>query len=61
MEGDSKPPNLQELVARYGRWDLIPEDAWAEWDRANAEYQEQRRKVLIRELGQSRPSRPRIV
>jgi hypothetical protein len=34
------PPNLQEWVERYGGYHNIP---WPEWDKANAEYQMNRR------------------
>ena len=27
-------PNLQELVAQYGAYDLIPQEAWNQFDRA---------------------------
>ena len=29
-------PDLQELVSRYGQWNLIPPEAWEDWDRAMA-------------------------
>jgi len=45
------PPNLQEWVARYGGYANIP---WAEWDRANAEWQERRREVLRGEQDHNR-------
>jgi hypothetical protein len=32
------PPDLQELVQRYGTYSAIPPEAWAEWDRAYDEY-----------------------
>jgi hypothetical protein len=35
-------PDLQELVARHGGYDKIPPEAWAEYDRAMAEWQERR-------------------
>lgn|SRR5262249_21230437 len=35
-------PDLQELVARHGGYHCIPPDAWAEYDRALAEWQERR-------------------
>jgi hypothetical protein len=39
-------PNLQNLVAAFGGYDKITPEAWAEWDRACAEYQQYRRDVL---------------
>jgi hypothetical protein len=42
-DGPPKPPDLQKLVAQFGRYDLITPEAWQDWDRANAEYQEARR------------------
>ena len=38
-----EPPDLQEWVRRYGGYNNIP---WADWDRANAEYQTARRERL---------------
>jgi hypothetical protein len=38
-----RPPDLQKLVARYGLYNLIPDDAWAQWDAINAEWQRLRR------------------
>lgn len=51
MSGDSfdawlranPAPDLQELVARWGGYDKIPAEAWAEHDRTMAEWQERRR------------------
>jgi hypothetical protein len=36
-------PDLQELIARHGGYDKIAPEAWAEWDRLNAEWQERQR------------------
>lgn len=36
-------PDLQELVARHGGYDKIPPEAWAEHDRAMADWQARRR------------------
>jgi hypothetical protein len=36
-------PDLQELVARHAGYDKITPEAWAEYDRAMAEWQERRR------------------
>jgi hypothetical protein len=36
-------PDLQELIADHGGYDKIPPEAWAEWDRLNAEWQERQR------------------
>lgn len=33
------PPDLQALVARYGRYDLIPPEAWKQWDDEVSAYQ----------------------
>jgi hypothetical protein len=47
-------PDLQDLVAKYGGYGNIPAEAWAEWDRANAAYQQHRRDVLLEEQASSR-------
>ena len=36
-------PDLQKLVARYGRYNLITPEAWERWDRANEVFQARRR------------------
>ena len=51
MTDAPQPPDLQELVARYGGYTNIP---WSEWDQAVAEYQAKRREVLAAELAQRR-------
>jgi hypothetical protein len=38
-----QPPDLQAMVERYGGWHAIPQRAWAEYDRAEARWQERRR------------------
>jgi hypothetical protein len=38
------PPDLQALVAHHGGYDKIPPEAWAEHDRALAEWQERRQR-----------------
>jgi hypothetical protein len=40
---DNPVPDLQELVRRFGRYDLITAEAWAEFDRAMADWQQRRR------------------
>jgi hypothetical protein len=40
------PPDLQALVGRFGTYDKITSEAWAEWDRLNADYQQRRRDRL---------------
>jgi hypothetical protein len=47
-------PNLQDLVAKHGGYDKIPPEAWAEWDRINADYQQHRRDVLLEEQTRNR-------
>jgi hypothetical protein len=42
-DGPPKPPDLQKLVTRFGGYDKITPEAWAEWDRVNAEWREERR------------------
>ncbi len=37
-----KMPDLQELIRRYGGYDKITAEAWAEWDREKAEWQQAR-------------------
>jgi hypothetical protein len=37
------PPDLQELVTRYGGYDKIPPDAWAAYDLAMEKWQSARR------------------
>jgi hypothetical protein len=44
-----RPPDLQELVARFGGYDKITPEAWAEYDRAMAEWQLKRREVIAQE------------
>lgn len=34
------PPDLSELIARYGRYDLIPPQAWEQWDRQQEEWRQ---------------------
>jgi hypothetical protein len=41
-----RPPDLQEWVRRYGGYNRID---WEAWDRANAEYQAERRAMYQRE------------
>jgi hypothetical protein len=38
-----KPPDLQELVARFGGYDKITPEGWEQHHRASADWQEQRR------------------
>jgi hypothetical protein len=52
-------PDLQKLVAQYGRYDLIPAEAWAEFDRQNQEFQQARRAQLRRELDHFRRNQRR--
>jgi hypothetical protein len=47
-------PDLQELVAAFGGYDKITLEGWAAWDRANAEYQQYRRDVLLEERARGR-------
>jgi hypothetical protein len=48
------PPDLQELVAKHGGYIKITPKAWSEWDKANAEWQAERRARLGRELQAAR-------
>ncbi len=34
----SLPPQLADLLAAHGRWDLIPPEAWAAYDKACAQW-----------------------
>jgi hypothetical protein len=43
---EPEPPDLQELVRRFGRYDQIPPEAWAAFDRRMAEFQQARRADL---------------
>jgi hypothetical protein len=43
---ESGAPDLQSLVQRYGRWDLIPPDVHLRWDAAVARWQRDRREYL---------------
>jgi hypothetical protein len=36
-------PDLQEWIAFYGGYDLIPNAAWTEWDRLHEAYRERQR------------------
>jgi hypothetical protein len=47
MKQQAAPPNLQELVAHFGRYDMITAEAWAEFDQAMADYQSARREALV--------------
>jgi hypothetical protein len=38
-----RPPDLQELVKRFGGFDKITPEAWAEYDAAVAKWQARRR------------------
>jgi hypothetical protein len=38
-----KPPDLQELVARFGGYDKITAEGWEQHHRAYADWQERRR------------------
>jgi hypothetical protein len=40
--GAQRPPDLQELVARYGGYNRITPEAWAKYDRAVAEWKASR-------------------
>jgi hypothetical protein len=44
---NAPPPDLQALVARHGRFDLIQIEAWAEFDRAMAKWHADRRHWLL--------------
>ena len=37
-EAARKPPSLMDLVSRFGAYDLIPPEAWKEFDAAMAAY-----------------------
>jgi uncharacterized protein (DUF3820 family) len=37
------PPDLRALVAEHGAYDRIPQQAWSEYDKAMADWQERRR------------------
>jgi hypothetical protein len=52
-----RPPDLQELVARFGGYNKITAEGWAEYDRAMAEYQQQRREVIAGELEEYRKAK----
>jgi hypothetical protein len=53
------PPDLQKLVAQYHRFNLIPAQAWAEFDRQNQKFQEARRAQLRWELDRFRRNQRR--
>jgi hypothetical protein len=53
MTEKPRPPDLQELVARFGGYNKITPEAWAEYDRQMAEYHTKRREVLARERAES--------
>jgi Fe-S cluster biosynthesis and repair protein YggX len=44
-----RPPDLQQLVAKHGRYDKITPAAWAEWDAQDTRYQTERRRRLTEE------------
>jgi hypothetical protein len=39
------PPDLQQLVSRFGSYDLITPEAWVEFDAANLAWQARRRDI----------------
>jgi hypothetical protein len=39
------PPNSQDLMAKYGRYDLIPRQAWADFDAVRAQWEEARKLI----------------
>ena len=41
--GDVPAPDLHELIEHHGGYDKIPPEAWTEYDRALADWQERRR------------------
>lgn len=43
---DHPPPNLQELVARFGTYSAITPDAWAEFDAAREDWEYRRKNRL---------------
>jgi hypothetical protein len=45
------PPDLQELVERFGSYAAITPEAWAEWDAAIAEFHERLRRRRAQERG----------
>jgi hypothetical protein len=49
MTDKDSPPDLQALVAKFGGYNKITPEAWAEWDRRNAEYQQRRRERIRKE------------
>jgi hypothetical protein len=48
MTDHVRPPDLQELVARFGGYNKITPEAWAEYDQV-AEYQARRREIIAQE------------
>jgi hypothetical protein len=54
-DDDDPPPDLQELVRKHGGYNRITREAWAAWDRANAEWQARRR--LVYGPASARPSK----
>jgi hypothetical protein len=53
----NEAPNLQQLVAKFGSYDKITPEAWAEWDRAVAQWQQHRRDTLREELAVTKGNR----
>lgn len=51
-----KAPNLHEYMAKFGGYDKITPEGWAEWDRLNREWQQWRRDQLLAERRQSKGS-----
>jgi hypothetical protein len=45
---ENPPPDLQELVVRYGSYVDIPREAWEEWDRKMRAWQQVRRDRWLR-------------
>jgi hypothetical protein len=46
-----RPPDLGELVERFGGYHKITPEGWAEWDAAVAEFHERLRRRRAQERG----------
>jgi hypothetical protein len=49
-----RPPDLQQLVARFGSYQNVTPAAWAEWGAQNASYQSERRRRVVEERDRSK-------
>jgi len=47
--GRTDQPDLHEFISRFGSYAAVSAEGWAEWDRLNAEWRQNRRDQLRRD------------